>query len=111
MRLRPVILARLWLRFVVHCVIAGIGTARIILRRETPPAGLVRLRYAPMSATGAAILGAMVTLSPGTSAIDIDPARREILLHLLDRRAAGATLAGIRRNFEPDLCRLFPEDT
>lgn len=107
----PFVLVRLWLRFVMHCITAGLGTARIILQRETPPAGLVRLRYAPMSATGAAILGAMVTLSPGTSTIDIDPVRREILLHLLNRRAAAATLTAIRRDFERDLCRLFPEDT
>lgn len=111
MKLRPLVIARLWLHFVTHCIVAGLGTAWIILRRETPPAGLVRLRYAPMSATGAAILGAMVTLSPGTSAIDIDPVRREILLHLLNRRAADATLTAIRRDFERDLCNLFPEDT
>jgi multicomponent K+:H+ antiporter subunit E/multicomponent Na+:H+ antiporter subunit E len=108
MRRRGFILARLLLRFAWHSVLAGIATARIIVRRRPPPAGLVRMRFAPMSETGAAVLGAMVTLTPGSSAIDIDPARREMLLHLLDRSAADATVASIRRDFERDVCALFP---
>lgn len=109
MRLRPIILARLLLRFAGHCVHSGLTTARVILQRNPPPAGLIRLRFAPMSATGAAVLGALVTLTPGSSAIDVDPQRREILMHLLDIRTAEATLAAIRHDFEQDVCALFPE--
>jgi multicomponent K+:H+ antiporter subunit E/multicomponent Na+:H+ antiporter subunit E len=108
MRRRAIILARLLLRFASHSVLSGIATARVIQRRRPPLAGLVRMRFAPMSETGAAVLGAMVTLTPGSSVIDIDPARREMLLHLLDRSAADATVASIRRDFEGDVCTLFP---
>ena len=110
MKLRPLIIARLMLRFTSHCLLSGLTTAGIILKGTPPPAGLVQLRFAPMSHTGAAMFGALVTLSPGSSAIDIDPQRRVILLHLLDIRTAEATLAAIRRDFEQDLCRLFPEE-
>jgi multisubunit Na+/H+ antiporter MnhE subunit len=110
MRLRPLILARLLLRFLGHSVLAGVSTARIILRRTPPPAGLVRLPYAPMSETGAAVLGAMVTLTPGSSVIDIDSERRELLVHLLDMRTAAAAAAAIRRDFERDIATLFPPE-
>lgn len=110
MRLRPVPAGRLLLRLVIHCLMAGVATARIILRRTPPPAGLARLDFAPMSATGAAVLGAMVTLTPGTTAIDIDVKRRRMLLHLLDLRSAETIMAAIRRDFEGDIAELFPEE-
>jgi multisubunit Na+/H+ antiporter MnhE subunit len=107
---RPLVLTRLAFRFLWSCVAGGIATARIILRREPPPSGLVRMRFAPMSATGAATLGALVTLTPGSSAVDVDPERREMLLHLLDLREAEATVAAIRRDLEGDVAALFPEE-
>jgi multicomponent K+:H+ antiporter subunit E/multicomponent Na+:H+ antiporter subunit E len=109
MRLRPLILGRLFLRFFGHCLLSGISTARIILQRTPPPAGFVRFDFAPMSITGAAVLGALVTLTPGSSAIDIDTERREILLHLLDTRLANESIEAIRRDFEHDISLLFPE--
>jgi NADH:ubiquinone oxidoreductase subunit 5 (subunit L)/multisubunit Na+/H+ antiporter MnhA subunit len=105
---RPAALVRRSLRFIVHCILSGISTARIILRRRPARSGLVRLRTAPMSEAGAAVLAAPVTLTPGSSIIDIDPERREMLLHLLDLDDADGTVAGIRRDFEPDVALLFP---
>jgi multisubunit Na+/H+ antiporter MnhE subunit len=109
MNMRPLIMARLLLRFVGHCVLSGVSTARVILQRGRSPAGLVRLRFAPMSETGAAVFGAMVTLTPGSSVIDIDMHQREMLLHLLDTSNAEAAVAAIRRDFERDITALFPE--
>ncbi len=105
----PLIASRLLCRFVAHCVLSGLSTARIILLRRRETSGLVRMRFAPMSETGAAVLGAMVTLTPGSSVIDIDMRKREMLLHLLDTRGAEATVAAIRRDFERDVRALFPE--
>ncbi|MBI3772721.1 MAG: Na+/H+ antiporter subunit E [Gammaproteobacteria bacterium] len=102
-------LARLSLRFVYHCVLSGFTTARIILRRERAASGFVRLSFAPMSETGAAILGAMITLTPGSTVVDIDPQKRELLLHLLDVGSADAAIASIRHDFERDIAQLFPE--
>ena len=111
MRMRPLLIARLLLRFVWHCLLSGATTARLVLRRTPPPAGLVKMSYEPMSRTGVAVLAALVTLTPGSSAVDIDPQRREMLLHLLDVATAEANIAAIRRDFEQDIRTLFPEET
>ena len=110
MRIKPFLLFRLGIRFLWHCVFSGLATARMILLRRSPPAGLVKMQYEPMSNTGVAILGAVVTLTPGTSAVDIDLERREILLHLLDIRTSDECIAAIRRDFEQDIRDLFPKD-
>jgi len=109
-RFLPMIITRLLLRFAGQCLLSGVTTARAVLSRNQPPAGVVRMHFAPMSSTGVAVLGALVTLTPGSSCIDIDLQRREMLLHVLDTRAVEAVLASIRRDFEQDLCRLFPEE-
>lgn len=109
MRSRPIIITRLLLRFAGHCLLSGIATARIILSRSQPPTGVIRLHFAPMNSTGSALLGALVTLTPGSTCLDIDPQSREMLLHLLDIRTVDTTVASIRRDFEQDLCLLFAE--
>jgi len=102
---------RLLLRFMFHCLSAGISTARLILVPGQMPSGFVLMEFKPMSRKGAAVLGAMVTLSPGSSVIDIDMEQRELLIHLLDLRHAESGIAGIRRDFEPDIQVLFPEES
>ncbi len=102
---------RLFVRFIGHCVTAGASTARIIVARRKPPRGFIRLPFAPMSEAGAALLGAMVSLTPGSTVIDIDLAKREMLLHLLDSATANASIALIRRDFESDVALLCPPET
>ena len=58
-------------------------------------------------ATARALLGSMVSLTPGTTTIDIDMERKELLLHVLDASDTDAVVAGIRRDFEPGLRALF----
>lgn len=99
---------RLLLRFLQAVVVSGLQTARVIARgRDRPAAGFVRLRFEPMTETGAALLGSLITLTPGTTTVDIDLERREMLLHLLDVESADAAVAGIRRDFERDVVTLF----
>ncbi len=102
------------LRFIKAIVVSGVQTVVVILRaslgeRRPPPAAFVRVRFAPMSASGAALLGCMVTLTPGTTTIDIDMERRELLLHVLDASDTDALVQGIRQDFEPGLVALFGE--
>lgn len=102
----------LLLRFLRALVVSGVQTVGVILRastgqRRAPPTAFLRVRYAPMSAQGAALLGCMVSLTPGTTTLDIDEERRELLLHVLDASDTDALLAGIRRDFEPGLIALF----
>jgi len=100
----------LLLRFLWQVLVSGVSTAHIVLRPgPRPPAGLIRMGFAPMSQTGTALLGCLVTLTPGTTVIDIDMARHEMLLHLLDLSKAEATVASIRKEFQPYVTLLFNE--
>jgi multisubunit Na+/H+ antiporter MnhE subunit len=96
------------MRFAVALVISGLQTLQVILfQRQAPNAGFIRMRFAPMTDTGASVLGALITLTPGTTTVDIDMDERELLLHLLDTSDAAGAVAGIRRDFEAPLVILF----
>jgi len=102
----------LLLRFLKAVLVSGIQTVAVILRAgaghgTAPPAQFLRVRFAPMTAQGAALLGCMVTLTPGTTTLDIDMAQRELLLHVLDASDTEALVQGIRCDFEPGLVALF----
>jgi multisubunit Na+/H+ antiporter MnhE subunit len=103
-------------RFIRAIGVSGIQTVAVIVRSgrpggEPPPAALLRVRFAPMSEAGAALLGSMVSLTPGTTTIDIDMERRELLLHVLDASDRDAIVDGIRREFEPGLRVLFGRES
>jgi multisubunit Na+/H+ antiporter MnhE subunit len=105
--------AVLLLRF-LRAVVSGLQTAAVILRGgvrrgRLPRTGFVRVAIAPMSARGTALLACLVSLTPGTSVIEVDLASHSIVLHLLDLDSAADTLAGIRRDFEPALVAWFAE--
>lgn len=102
------------LRFGAAMLAAGAQTIATILRQALgrgapPPAAFVRISFAPMKAQGAAMLGCMISLTPGTTVIDIDLPRRRMVLHMLDTRDAAAAVELIRRRFEPPLLAWFGE--
>ncbi|HAI59415.1 MAG TPA: hypothetical protein DCM32_06005 [Xanthomonadaceae bacterium] len=100
----------LLLRFIEQVLVSGFDTAWQILRPDKRPVpAYIRMGYGPMDTRGAAILGSMITLTPGTTTLDIDPERRELLLHMLDGSDPKGAIDGIRRHFEAPLLRLFPE--
>ena len=110
--LKPWAALVLLLRFLKAMVISGVQTVGVILRssfgdRRPPPAAYLRVRFAPMTAQGASLLGCMVTLTPGTTTLDIDMDKRELLLHVLDASDTDALVQGIRQDFEPGLVALF----
>lgn len=112
--MKAVVATGLFLRFLWAVVLSGIDTIKVIVRatvapERTPRAGFVRFRYAPMSDRGATVLAAMITLTPGTTAIDIDPETRIMTLHLLDLDGAEGAIADVRRVFEPPLVILCGE--
>lgn len=102
---RPLAAIVLLLRFLLAVVVAGLQTVRVILwvsagRDRRPRVAYLRMGFAPMSEAGATILGCMISLTPGTTVIDVDMERREMLLHVLDASDTSALIDGIRRNFE-----------
>lgn len=105
-RLRAV-LVLIWRFFKATALSAG-ATVRVILTEaDAPRRGFARLGYGDLSDGGVVLLAALVTLTPGTSTVDIDPARRELVLHVLDTANLDATLAVLRRDFLEPLGVLF----
>ncbi|MGD2054498.1 MAG: Na+/H+ antiporter subunit E [Gammaproteobacteria bacterium] len=103
------LLLLLW-HFASAMLLSAWATSRIILTcSEAPRRGFVRFAYEDLNETGVVLLAAMVTLTPGTSTVDIDPQRRELLLHVLDSDDIEVTLSAIRRDFLLPLQRLFGE--
>ena len=100
----------MWLafNFMKEAVVSGGITALLILRGgKVLQPGFVRMPYGDLGETAANFLGALVSLTPGTTTVDIDPERRELLLHLLDVTRAEQTLASIRRDFLLPVRALF----
>jgi multisubunit Na+/H+ antiporter MnhE subunit len=99
---------RLLLNFLRDAVWSGWDTARIILyRRGTFEDGIIRMRYGQLDPGPASLLAAMVTLTPGTTVVDIDVRQREFVLHLLDVKQQDVTIETIRRDLILPLERLF----
>ena len=103
---------QLLLRFGKAMVASGVQTLRIIVLhglrlRPLPPSGLRSVTFAPMQPRGVALLAAMVSLTPGTTVIEIDMERHEMLIHMLDTREAEVAAADIRATFETPLLVLF----
>ena len=87
--------------FVWQLVLSGLATVRIILApRAAAQPVLMRYEFAPMSEAGAALLASLVTLTPGSTVVDIDMEARCLLVHLLDGRDQAGAAEGIRRHFE-----------
>lgn len=100
----------LLLRFCWQVVVSGVTTARIIVAPHLGAHPVVaRLHYTGLDERGAAILGCLITLTPGTTTLDIGLDRRELLLHVLDGRNLAGSAASIRHEFERPLQRLFPD--
>lgn len=104
--------AVLVLRFIRAMLLAGIETLSVIVLhglrlRALPPAGFHLIPFAPMHPQGVALLAAMVSLTPGTTVIDINAENGEILIHMLDTRNADEAVAAIRSTFEAPLLTLF----
>jgi len=108
-KFKPLIISRLFLRFLWHCVLSGLITARMIVQGGAPAAGLMKMKYKPMSQAGVAVLGAVVTLTPGSTTVDVNRVEREFLLHFLDTRIAAESISAIQRDFAQDIRVLFPE--
>ncbi|MEM9460624.1 MAG: Na+/H+ antiporter subunit E [Myxococcota bacterium] len=96
-------------RFVFALVTSGLTTAWVILRpaSELQP-GFIRMSFGAIDRRGAVLLSGLTSLTPGTTVVDIDFERHELLVHLLDVREAEATVRHILEHFEAPLTLLCP---
>lgn len=109
----PRILTAGWLGlvFLWEVLYSGLTTAWLILRPGGPPApGFVRVPFSGLSRVGAALLGGLITLTPGTTTLDVDYEREELLLHLLDASDPAQAARDIHQSFEAPLRKLFPRE-
>lgn len=100
---------RLVLTLCVQVVLSGLTTAWLIVRPDKRPRpGIVRMALRDLNETGAVALGCLLSLTPGSTVLDVDLERGEMLLHLLDASDPVRTVSAIRRHFEAPLKLLFP---
>lgn len=95
-----------WL-FPRELVLGGWATLRVILARRTARSGLARVTYGDLPESAALLLGVLVSLTPGVTTVDIDPQRREFLLHLLDLDQEEVVRRTILEEFARPLAVLF----
>lgn len=81
------LLAFFWLsvNFIKSAIQSGFDTARLIVfMPKNLQSGLCTMPYQNLDGYPLAILGMMITLTPGTTLIDIDQDQQLLTLHLLD---------------------------
>jgi multisubunit Na+/H+ antiporter MnhE subunit len=101
------VLILLW-RFASAMVLSAWSTSvTILIASDAPRRGFARLDYADLNAAGVMLLAAMITLTPGSSTVDIDTERRELLLHVLDTEDIETTLSDIQLRFLQPIRILF----
>jgi multisubunit Na+/H+ antiporter MnhE subunit len=71
----------------------------ILLDSSARHRGCARFHYGDLDERGVIVLAAIITLTPGTSTLDIDRASQELLLHVLDTRDLDAMLDELRTKF------------
>lgn len=83
--------------FVGEVFRASVDVARIVLGREVAPQpAVVAMRLARRDERFATLLGCLLTLTPGTMALDYRPESGLMYIHALDARTAAEVEAGVR---------------
>jgi multisubunit Na+/H+ antiporter MnhE subunit len=88
------------INFLKSALLSGLDTARLILRDQRfAHSGLARMPYGDLGDTSASILSALVTLTPGTTVIEIDLQQKEFIIHLLDLEQQDVIITTIQHDF------------
>ena len=106
--LRPGVAALLFLRVIWDIVVANVEVAQLVLGpadRLHPV--FIELPLEIDDPFVATILASIITLTPGTLSVDIDRARRVLLVHALDVADVPAAIDTIKRRYEAPLKEIF----
>lgn len=102
----------LWIfAFTKALILSQIRVARLILfpKRHPVHPGFIVLPLNDLSDLEILILSHSITLTPGTTSVDIDPEKRELLVHALEADHPEETIRDIRANLlEPLLAFTRP---
>ncbi len=102
-------LLQLIFNFIYGVLWSGWDTARFIVRQPNTAGGLTRMDYGQLSPSAASILAALVTLTPGTTAVSIDREKHQFVLHLLDLKQSEQVFHSIHQHFIIPLTVLMGE--
>ncbi len=105
---RPLLAAKLFFRVMADIVMANLEVARLVvgpLERIRPSFIEIPLDVDhPFVAT---VLGSIISLTPGTVSIEIDPAKRVLLVHALDVGDEAELIATAKARYEAPLKEIF----
>ena len=95
--------------FFIQVVQAGLSTAWIIVRPgPRPDPAVIRVPYEGLSPMGAVVYACMLSLTPGTTTLDVDVDAQTLTLHVLDGASATATIDDAQRRVARRLQAVFP---
>lgn len=85
----------LW--FALEIVRASIDVAKLVVAKQVSPSpAVIKLRLEEGREDVATLIGLLLTLTPGTMALDYDPKTSEMYVHALDARSVDKVEEGIR---------------
>ena len=88
---------------------SNIAVAQIILgRRQDLSSGFVEIPLELQHRTGLAVLGCIITATPGTLWVDHDPGRSMLTIHVLDLVDDATWIRTIKGRYERRLLEMFP---
>lgn len=83
--------------FALEVVRASIDVAKLVVSRQVSPSpAVIKMRLEDGREDVATLIGLLLTLTPGTMALDYDPETSEMYIHALDARSAEKVESGIR---------------
>lgn len=96
---------RFLLLFLRALILSNLQMAGVVLfrRRADLAPGFVPYPIAGLTSTELLILSHCITLTPGTTSVEISAERTELLLHALDARDPATVVSSIKRDLEEPL--------
>lgn len=83
--------------FVLEIFKASIDVARVVVASKVSPSpAVMRIRLEEKGEGVATMIGLLLTLTPGTMALDYDPDNGDMIIHVLDAQSAEKVESGIR---------------
>jgi len=106
---RPAAILRLGWRVFVDIVRSNIAVARIILlpKQKRLTSGFVTIPLALRNTNGMAVLACIITATPGTIWVHVDPDSGQLMIHVLDLIDEDAWIASIKNRYESLLLEIF----
>lgn len=87
---------------------SNFAVARIVLSRRKRVSGFLRIPLDLRNSNGLAVLGCVITATPGTTWVQYDRANNMLLIHVLDLVDEETWIRLIKQRYEKLLMAIFP---